>query len=178
MDFLNKFFNDFIAFFEIEQQKFLHFFPLIKLMAGVFSGVFFIIVVWLVVKTQILAVKIRELAEAIRQSPTPKKKALKEWGAITARLQRGSESDLKLAIIEADKLLDDTVRRMGFAGETMAERLKKITPAQLSNIENIRSAHKVRNNIVHGPDYRLTRLEAETAIGVYEKALREWGLID
>ncbi len=175
---ISNFLDQITLFFDFYQKRFFEILPLIKIIAGVFSGLFFILVVWLTIKTHVVSVKIREVAEAITKSSVPKRKAVKEWATIMARLMRGGESDLKLAIIEADKLFDDTVKRMGHAGETMAERLKKITPAQLSNIEHIWDAHKVRNNIVHNPAYSLSRTDAEIVIGIYEKALREWGLID
>jgi len=178
LNFLDNILNRLIPFWSVWHQKFLDVLPLVKIGSGVFSGIFFILVLWLIIKTQIISTRINEVAEAITKSAVPRKKAVKEWAAITGRLQRGSEAELKLAVIEADKLFDDTIKRMGFAGETMSERLKKITPAQLSVIDNVWNAHKVRNNVVHTPDYKLSRLEAEAAIAVYEKALKEWGLID
>lgn len=177
-NFLDGVLNQIIPFFDVWRDKFLNILPLIKLGSGIFSAIFFLLVLWLIIKTQIVSTKINEVAEAITKSTVPRKKALKEWAAIAQRFRRGSEAELKLAVIEADKLFDDTIKRMGFTGETMSERLKKITPAQLSVIDDIWNAHKVRNNIVHTPDYKLSRLEAEAAIAVYEKALKEWGLID
>ena len=82
-----------------------------------------------------------------------------------------SESEHKLAIIEAEGLLDDIFKKMGFLGEAIGDRLKQITPSQLENIEEIREAHKIRNNIVHDPDYRLSLEEAKKAFEIYEKAL-------
>ena len=178
LNFLNGILDQIIPFWNVWHQKFLDILPLVKLGSGIFSGLFFILVLRLIIKTQIISARINEVAEAIAKSTAPRKKAVKEWTAIIGRLRRGSEAELKLAVIEADKLFDDTIKRMGFTGEMMSERLKKIAPAQLSVIDSVWNAHKVRNNIVHTPDYKLSRLEAEAAIAVYEKALKEWGLID
>ena len=60
----------------------------------------------------------------------------------------------------------------------MADRLKKLTPAQLSNIENVWQVHKIRNRIVHEPDYHLAHADAAYAIDIYRVALKELGLID
>jgi hypothetical protein len=81
------------------------------------------------------------------------------------------ESEYKLAVIEADSVLDDILKRMGFAGQTLGERLEKLTSASLTNIEEVREAHKTRNNIVHDPNYRLSLDEARKLISIYEKAL-------
>jgi len=70
-------------------------------------------------------------------------------------------------------MLNDILKRMGFGGETLGERLEKLTAATLPNLEQIWEAHKIRNNIVHDPDYRLTLDEARKVLGIYEQALRD-----
>jgi hypothetical protein len=62
---------------------------------------------------------------------------------------------------------------MGYAGETLGERLKNLTSATLSNIEEIKATHQVRNNIVHDPDYRLSLDDTRAALAVFEQALRD-----
>lgn len=97
----------------------------------------------------------------------------REWQKIKKRLETGIEPETKLAIIEADKILDDTLNRMGFGGKTLAERLEKLTSVSLPNIEEIKESHKIRNNIVHDPTYRLDLEAAKKVISVYEKALTD-----
>lgn len=104
--------------------------------------------------------------------PYGSKKIVKKWNKIKNRLNLPSESEHKLAIIEAEGLLDDIFKRIGFPGEVIGDRLKQITPLQLGNIEEIREAHKIRNNIVHDPDYRLSLEEAKKTFEIYEKALQ------
>jgi len=99
------------------------------------------------------------------------RKTFKKWNKIKGKLELPSESEHKLAIIEAESLLDDILKRIGFPGQTVGERLKQITPVQLSNIEEIWEAHKIRNNIVHDPDYRLSQEETKKALEIYERAL-------
>ncbi len=43
----------------------------------------------------------------------------------------------------------------------------------MANIDDIWSAHKIRNNIVHDVDYKLINIDAEEAVGAYKKALEE-----
>lgn len=103
----------------------------------------------------------------------PKGKVRKRWEAILARLQSNEESNYKLAVIEADKLLDDILKRVGYQGETMGDRLKKITTEQLTNIDEVWRAHKVRNNIVHDVDFKLNQDQARKTVETLEKALKE-----
>ena len=114
-----------------------------------------------------------DLVEFFSFRPYGVRKVVKDWAKITARLETGLESEHKLAVIEADSILNDILKRMGFGGEILGERLEKLTAATLPNLEQIWEAHKIRNNIVHDPDYRLTLDEARKVLGIYEQALRD-----
>ncbi len=101
------------------------------------------------------------------------KKIFKEWQKITKRLETDIEAEYKLAIIEADGLFDAILTKMGYSGDTMDEKLKKIEAPVLPNIIGILGAHKIRDNIIHDPDYKLDLEKAKEMIGVYEQALRD-----
>ena len=92
------------------------------------------------------------------------------WRKINKRLDTGLESEYKLAIIEADDMLNTSLKRMGYAGQTLEERLQKMTSAILPNIDQVYEAHRSRNNLVHDPDYRLTLDEARKTMDIYAKA--------
>ncbi len=70
-------------------------------------------------------------------------------------------------------MLDDILKRMGYGGESLGERLEKITVASLPNLDEVKVAHKTRNNIVHDPDYRLSLDEARKTLEIYEKTLTD-----
>ena len=114
-----------------------------------------------------------DLAEFLTYRPHGVRKIVKQWARIRERLATGMESEAKLAVIEADSMLDDILKRMGYGGETLGERLKNLTAVTMPNIEEVWEAHKTRNNIVHDPDYRLSLDEARKAISIYEKALSD-----
>jgi len=42
----------------------------------------------------------------------------------------------------------------------------------LDSIEDLREAHRVRNNIAHVPGFKLYKSEAERVLGKYEKVLK------
>jgi hypothetical protein len=112
-----------------------------------------------------------DVQEIMTYRPFGVRRIVKQWRKIKARLDTGLESEYKLAIIEADSMLDDILRRMGFAGASLGERLDKLTLASLPNLEETRKAHQIRNNIVHDPDYRLSLDESKSTLAIYEKAL-------
>lgn len=107
-----------------------------------------------------------------------KKKTLKVWMQIKRHLASNNEASLKLALIEADSLLDKALSAAGYRGVNLGERLKQVRRAELPNIEELWTAHKLRNDIAHEHETPMTRPIAERAIGIYAKAFRDLGLLD
>lgn len=97
----------------------------------------------------------------------------KKWELVKARLKKGDEANLKLAVIEADNILDDIFKRMGLPGKDMSERMEQVQPHELKSIDRVLDAHKVRNLIVHQPNFHLSHSEAEQALDSFEAALKE-----
>ena len=86
-------------------------------------------------------------------------------------------NDWKLAIIEADIILDDILKKQGYAGNSLGERLKSIAPSQLESLQDAWEAHKVRNNIAHqGADFILTQRLAQETITKYQRVFAEFGV--
>ena len=92
-------------------------------------------------------------------------------------LNSNNPNDWKLAIIEADIILDNTLKRQGYAGPTLGDRLKSISPSALSSLDDAWQAHKVRNQIAHaGEDFVLTQKIARETIVQYERVFQELGV--
>ncbi len=150
----------------------------LKLISSIISAVLFAGIIWLVMKTRVFGLQVEQLSDMMAMAQVDKKRVLKAWKEVQDRLGRGDEANLRLAIIDADKLLDTVLKRMGYVGDTMADRLKKITKAQLKSINELWTAHKMRNHIVHSTDHTLSRAEAIEVLEIYEKVFREMNLID
>ncbi|MFH1894641.1 MAG: hypothetical protein ABH813_01940 [Patescibacteria group bacterium] len=114
-----------------------------------------------------------DLQEFFTERPYGVKKLYRQWQKIKQRLGSGLESEYKLAVVEADSALDSILKKRGFTGETLGERLEKLTEATIANLSEVLEAHKTRNNIVHDPDFNLTLDETKRALDVYEKALTD-----
>jgi len=96
----------------------------------------------------------------------------KKWEKVKKRLGKNWESEAKLAIIEADNLLDSLLKRMAFKGESLGERLKQVSKEILPSLDDVWDAHKTRNDIVHDPDYRLSMKKARSVLEFYEEAFK------
>ena len=93
------------------------------------------------------------------------------------RFEQGLEADWRLAIIEADSLVDEIFQQIGFGGENLGERMSAISPQELRSIVDLREAHQLRNKIVHTPGYKISRQEAERVLRKYQKILEELAVI-
>ncbi len=114
---------------------------------------------------------LQDLVEFLGFKPYAIRKVSQTWAKIIKRLEKVSESETKLAIIEADDLLNEILERMGYPGETLGEKLKQLSEVILANLDEVQEAHKIRSNIVHDPTYRLSLGEARKVLEIYEKAL-------
>ncbi len=96
---------------------------------------------------------------------------------VFAHAESDNPNDWKLAIIEADIILDDLVKKKGFVGNSLGERLRDIQPQQLSTLNDAWEAHKVRNRIAHdGADFVLTKHLVHETINRYQRVFNEFGL--
>ncbi len=134
-------------------------------------------IVVIVIKTNWLGLKVERFRHIVLKTNLPKEAAKKEWANIEKHFFRGDENDLKIAVIEADKLLEEALREAGIRGATLGDRLKNLKPDQMSNLDQIWQAHRLRNDIVHQSTFRLKRDLAERALKIYESTLKQLGLL-
>jgi ABC-type glycerol-3-phosphate transport system permease component len=107
----------------------------------------------------------------VKETPTTR---VSRWDEIKKRMDSENFTEWRMAIIEADSLLDEIIKKIGYKGENFGERLKSIEPSDFDNIQNVWEAHKIRNRIVHDVDkFVLTKEEVKETLEKYEKALKE-----
>lgn len=155
-------------------------FLFIKFVFVVLSLVFLLHSIYLLRKIGLIGEQVRFYRDAFAKKlpPVVKDEFVKGWEQVRARMQAMREPEWKLAIIEADKLLDELLRRMGHKGKDMGARLKRLGPEQLPNINDIWKAHKVRNLLSHDVNYHISFSEAQWVIHAYEDALKEFHILD
>ncbi|HSX15343.1 MAG TPA: hypothetical protein VLF40_01000 [Candidatus Saccharimonadales bacterium] len=86
------------------------------------------------------------------------------------------KSTWPLAIIDADKLLDDALKKRRYRGKTMGERLVAAQRDITSNDE-VWFGHKLRNRLVHENNVSLTeKMVKEALIGI-RGALKDLGAL-
>ena len=134
--------------------------------------------IFFMIRTGYIAVRVDRFRDVILKTNLPKKRSIRAWRHVTGHFARGDENSLKVAVIEADNLLDEALRLAGYRGANLGERLKKITSAELPLINEIWEAHKLRNRMAHETNFRLDRATAERALEVYQKVFQDLGILD
>lgn len=99
-----------------------------------------------------------------------REKMAKNWKEIQG-LAAQSPITRKLAIIEADKMVDNALKTLGFPGETMADRMK-VAEYQHPKIREMWTAHKWRNQMVHESNFSLSERQTKEALRAFEAVLR------
>ena len=97
----------------------------------------------------------------------------RQWAKVRSLV---GNTEPQFAVIEGDKVFDNALKQLGFKGETMGDRLKSAQPS-IKNINDVWSAHKLRNRLVHEPDVDISMRDVQTALSSFEKALRQMGAL-
>ncbi len=107
-----------------------------------------------------------------------KNHVIEKWEEIVRLSESQNPSDWRLAIIEADIILNDLLDKLQLPGDTMGEKLKAVEPSDFTTIESAWEAHKARNVIAHeGSNILLNQREALRILSLYEAVFEEFELI-
>ncbi|MEK7662236.1 MAG: hypothetical protein AAB355_01915 [Patescibacteria group bacterium] len=154
------------------------FFYTLKIFLSLASVFFIIIIVYSLVRIYEIRraeKKALESAAPFESEPTPQND---RWQVVLDHVNSANPAEWRLAILEADNMLDEMVRRMGYQGKDLGERLKTVEPSDFSNIQSAWEAHKVRNKIAHeGSEFFLSQHEARRIVGLYEDVFKEFKFI-
>jgi hypothetical protein len=100
------------------------------------------------------------------------------WDRITAEINSGNEQSWRLAILEADIMLNELLDSLGLRGETMADKMKTVDRADFHTIDLAWEAHRARNRIAHeSSETGLSERDARRTIDLYAKVFREFQFV-
>lgn len=162
-----------------------------KIVLAVFSLFFMVIIAYTMVR--ILEIRAREHRHlkheieeyAHHQAEQEKLARNKEhssknerWTSVLNYLFSTNSGDWKLAILEADSMLDSLMDQLGFKGENLGEKLKGANREHFRSLTSAWEVHTIRNRIAHeGSSFEISQHEAKRIIALYEQIFREFGYI-
>ena len=150
----------------------------LEVISVLFSAFLIALIIYFVVKAGYISIRIDRFRDVILKSDMSGDVVRKTWDRVETHFYKGSENDMKVAILEADKILNEALRAAGVQGIQLGDRLKRARSSQIPNLEDLWQAHKLRNQIAHEPDFRLKRDLAERALAIYATALKNLGVLD
>ena len=100
------------------------------------------------------------------------------WNRVQEQAHSDSEQSWRLAILEADIMLNELLDLQGYRGETMADKMKQVDRAGFNTIDSAWEAHKIRNQVAHeGSGVVLNPREVKRVINLYESVFKEFKFI-
>lgn len=137
-------------------------FFIVKVISASIGFVFLGFLLFMLLRTEWLRFKIAfDFSEFFTFKPYGVRRITKAWAKIEKRLDSGDEAEYKLAIIEADGMLEEILKRLGISGQTLSDRLLNVTPTIIPNLDDIIKANQTRDSIVHDPNFKFSLSEAQ-----------------
>lgn len=100
------------------------------------------------------------------------------WEKVLNFVNSANPSDWRLAIIEADVMLESFLRSRGYAGDSIGDMLKTANKNDFITLDDAWEAHKFRNLVAHaGSNFQLTDRETHRIVSLFEKVFQEFGVI-
>ena len=123
----------------------------------------------------VIAVIIRKIMKRPDLHGLTRERIRSQWQEIETLSMSGSMG-AKMAIVEADKLLDGVLKSMMMHGSTLGERLK-FAGYKYPELRRVWPAHRLRNQIVHESTFSVSERQARSALQDYEKAMKRIGVL-
>ena len=153
-------------------------FLVLQILGGILSVILGGATIVLIIKGGAPQRHIRHLWVSWRKGPLPKAKIVKRWRVIAAAIESEDPRAWRAAIADADYMLDEVLRKIGYGGNTIDERLSSIpTTIQFPALEDAWRAHQVHQFLTEDSNYPLTREVAERTIEIYRNIFRQTGII-
>ncbi len=102
------------------------------------------------------------------------KRAVEKITSIWKEIEMMSDEEPEQAILKADSLLDFALGKTGLRGN-MGEKLKK-APDRFSHLDELWTAHKLRNRLAHEVDSHLTPAQTKSALKAFQRAFHDLGI--
>ena len=179
---IEYFFSKIIPFFNAIKDFLAngHTWKIIGLVSSGCSVILIAVIVWSLVRMREIQLHEKKeidhkIREALARDAEVERNENPRWRYIQTLLESPNESDWRIAIIESDTMLDESLAERGYEGESLGERLKGAT---FSSVQNAWDAHNIRNQIAHeGSDYPISQVEARRTVKMFQNVFEELNVI-
>lgn len=138
------------------------------------SGAMLISIIYFIIDTQLLEEKyLKDILEFTKAAPYKEIKMPKNWSTLRTQSENEDSSERKLAIIEADDMLTDILKEMGYDGISLEETLEEVSKEVVPNKEDLIEAHRTRQELIYNPNLDLSQDDAREIMNTYEETLKD-----
>lgn len=115
-----------------------------------------------------------EIHKAMLRQKERDRNANPRWHYVQTLIESPNESDWRVAIIEADSLMEEVLKEKGIVGSTVSELLEGAKDSGYRSIQDAWDAHLVRNQIAHqGSDFPISQVEGRRIIKMFQNFFEE-----
>jgi hypothetical protein len=119
-----------------------------------------------------------EIHSALLKQKERERNANPRWHYILTLIESPNDSDWRVAIIEADSMLEESLKEKGLSGNTVSELLEGAKESGYRSIQDAWDAHIVRNQIAHqGSDFPISQIEGRRVIKMFQNFFEELRIV-
>lgn len=154
---------------------------------GIISALLSIICIAIIIFSLVRMVEIQiydneeinhEINEALLKEKERERNANPRWHYILTLIESPNESDWRVAVIEADSMMEEVLKEKGLSGETVSELLEGAKESGYRSIQDAWDGHLVRNQIAHqSSDFPLSQIEGRRIIKMFQNFFEELRII-
>lgn len=154
---------------------------------GVISVILTIIFLFIIIFSLVRMVEIQiydkkeiehEIHNALLKEKERERNANPRWHYILTLVESPNDSDWRVAIIEADSMMEEALKDSGLSGTNVSELLEGAKGSGYRSIQDAWDAHLIRNKIAHdGSDFPLSQVEARRVIKMFQNFFEEMNII-
>jgi len=94
------------------------------------------------------------------------------WDKVMELIATENQVDWKAAVLESSMMLNEVLEAVGHEGKTLGQKLTETNSEQLENLETIKKANDIKNEIVRNSEYKISKQEAEEIVEIFGDALK------
>ncbi len=100
------------------------------------------------------------------------------WNKVNQQAESNDPAQWSIAVLEGSQMLNEVLKAIGYEGDNLGERIAKLLPSQLDNIEKLKVVNELKNKIVKDPNFKITQEEAIQMRDVVGRALDTFEVIE
>ncbi|MCL5017331.1 MAG: hypothetical protein M1155_01540 [Patescibacteria group bacterium] len=150
----------------------------LELVSVLISGLLLWGIIYIVTKVNYFDIKAERYIDILGKGNITQRRSLKGWEQIRKRILSSEQQDWKLAVLEADKILDEILKMAGYLGSDLDKKLEILNHENLQSIDDVRNAHTLAVKILRDPTMEIKKDDAIIALKKYKKAFEELNLLE